>query len=178
MWAYGGCCWGGGSTVIRGLPDSAGFTVAVSSRSCRRVSLMEDLLTLDRCRPSSGSYRLPLGFESVTTPLVWREWDRCLVNHPDQRFCRYIVEGIQSGFRVGFDYISACSSAPGNMVSVHDHPEVIAEYLAEECASGRVLGPLLQEALPTVQCSPFGVIPKGSSGKWRLILNLSAAVGL
>ena len=30
---------GGGSTVIRGLPVSAGFTGAVSSRSCRRVSL-------------------------------------------------------------------------------------------------------------------------------------------
>ena len=41
-----------------------------------------------------------------------------------------------------------------------------------------MLGPFPQKALPTVQCSPLGVIPKGSSGKWRLILNLSAPEGL
>ena len=28
-----------------------------------------------------------------------------------------------------------------------------------------------------IQCSPFGMIPKGKPGRWRLILNLSAPDG-
>ena len=39
---------------------------------------------------------------------------------------------------------------------------------------GRVLGPLPPELLPIVQISRIGVIPKGSTGKWHLIVDLSA----
>ena len=51
---------------------------------------------------------------------------------------------------------------------------VICDYLAEECAAGRVIG-LLQP--DDVQVSPFGVIPKKTPGKWRLIVDLSAPEG-
>ena len=59
------------------------------------------------------------------------------------------------------------------MPSARDQPEVIDSYLAEECSRGRVLGPLSQELFPPVHPNRFGVIPKGTSGKWHLIVDMS-----
>ena len=56
-------------------------------------------------------------------------------------------------------------------------PEVVRVYLSKECAEGRVLGPLPPELFPSVQISRIGVIPKGSTVKWRLIVDLSAPKG-
>lgn len=137
---------------------------------------MDDLLRMDHCRPEVPT-RLPTAMEQILTPLNWREWDRCLMAHPDQRFRTYIVEGIRYGFRIGFNYSSSCVSTPRNMASAMKNPEVIREYLANECSEGRVLGPLDPGSLPQVNTSRFGVIPKGSSGGWRLILDLSFPEG-
>ena len=63
------------------------------------------------------------------------------------------------------------------MGSAIEHPEVVREYLAKECAEGRVLGPLPMQAVRGVQVSRFGVIPKGKTGKWRLIVDLSSPDG-
>ncbi len=51
------------------------------------------------------------------------------------------------------------------------------EYLLKECAEGRVIGPVEPALLPMVHTSRFGVIPKGTSGKWRLIVDLSSPEG-
>ena len=63
------------------------------------------------------------------------------------------------------------------MLSTSEHPQVVRDYLALECAAGRVLGPLPVEEFPQVQLSPLGVIPKKSPGKWRLITDLSSPEG-
>ena len=105
---------------------------------------------------------------------LWHEWQFALRNHPDREFVRYLVEEIKEGFRVGFNYSnSRCRWAGKNMGSAIEHPEVVREYLAKECAEGRVLGPLPMQAVWGVQVSKFGVIPKGKTGKWRLIVDLS-----
>ena len=58
------------------------------------------------------------------------------------------------------------------------NPEVVAAYLQEEVALGRVVGPLPVESISGVQVSPFGVILKGHTpGKWRLIVDLSSPSG-
>ena len=137
---------------------------------------MDDLLHFETCKPVGAALTPPL-MREIETPLRWREWDRLLEDHPDQRFRRYIVGGIREGFRVGFHHECQLHKSNRNMVSATDHPEVIQEYLAEECSEGRVLGPLDADLFPFVQVSRFGVIPKGSSGKWRLIVDLSAPSG-
>ena len=53
----------------------------------------------------------------------------------------------------------------------------IREYLAKECSGGRVLGPLYPSEFPYVHTSRFGVIPKGSPGKRRLIVDMSSPEG-
>ena len=88
------------------------------------------------------------------------------------------MEGIRDGFRVGFDYSRhSCKWATGNMSSALEHPEVVRDYLAQECSEGRILGPFPVEDQPGLQVSRFGVILKGKSGKWRLIIDLSAPEG-
>ena len=116
----------------------------------------------------------------IQTPLCWQEWDCQLADHPDQHFQHYIVEGLRYGFRIGFDYARAnqISSSVRNMPSTREHPRNITEYLAEECSLGRVIGPLDPNQFPQVHVSRFGLIPKGSTGKWRLIVDLSSPQGL
>ena len=137
---------------------------------------MEDLLRLDAGRPIEPS-RLPPGMEVVDTPLDWREWDRCLERHPDQRFRSYIVSGIRSGFRVSFDYSHTCRRSWQNMSSALEKPEVVRDNLALKCSEGRVLGPLNLSMFPQVHISRFGVIPKGTTGQWWLIVDMSSPEG-
>ena len=63
------------------------------------------------------------------------------------------------------------------MESAREKPDVVREYLMKECSEGRVLGPLDPSQYPAIQVSRFGVIPKGASGKWHLIVDLSAPEG-
>lgn len=98
--------------------------------------------------------------------------------HPDQGLADYIVQGLQEGFRIGFEYAShTCKKVTRNMGSALGKPEVVRDYLAKECALGRVVGPLDPNAYPEVQVNRFGVIPKGTTGKWRLIVDLSSPEG-
>ena len=101
-----------------------------------------------------------------------------MIKHPDRELVANLVEGVQEGFRVGFDYSKCtCKSAIGNTKSALEHPEVVSNYLAEECSRDRVLGPFSSADLPEVHVSRFGVIPKGKSEKWCLIVDLSAPEG-
>lgn len=137
---------------------------------------MDDLLQFEECRSATPRH-LPPQMEFVTTPLNWREWDSSLASHPDQQFRAYVVNGIRFGFRIGFDYNISCGRTTRNMASTREHPQVIRDYLATECSEGRVLGPLDPSHFPMVASSRFGVIPKGSTGKWRLIVDLSSPEG-
>ena len=102
-------------------------------------------------------------------------WAHTLSSHPDRAFARYICTGLHFGFRIGFSGSVHLKSAPTNMRSANEHPTVVAEYLANELARGRMLGPFDQSTpLPPLHINRFGVIPKGhNQGKWRLITDLS-----
>ena len=131
---------------------------------------------MDGCRRLGGS-RVPPVIAGTTSPLQWRVWRDGLEKHPDRCLAAYITNGVREGFRIGFRYQSHhCKRAKANMKSATEQADVVRSYLAEECALGRVIGPLDLDAWPDVQISRFGVIPK-SSGGWRLILDLSAPEG-
>ena len=115
--------------------------------------------------------------EEVHSPLPWREWDRSLALILDQRFRRYITEGLWYSFRVRFEYHHRCQTSRRNMASALEQPQVFWDCLATECSEGRVLGTLDLSALPQVHTSQFGVIPKGKTGKWHLIVDMSSPEG-
>ncbi len=87
--------------------------------------------------------------------------------------------GIRDGFRIGYSGRGDLyRQDQANMSSALEHHEVVREYLAEECREGRLVGPLPVEAVPEVWVSRFGVIPKGYTGRWRLIIDLSSPEGV
>lgn len=102
-----------------------------------------------------------------------------MAGHPDRAYRDYLVSGIRDGFRIGYDYSRASTirSSPRNMLSTRERPEIVREYLGKECSERRVIGPLDPVQFPFVQVSRFGVIPKSSVGKWRLIVDMSAPEG-
>ena len=147
-----------GHTMGGGSYDAPATRIP-SSTHAGTYQYMSDLSRLDACRPQVPTRLLPR-MEEVHCPLPWQEWDRSLA------------------FRVGFDYQHACRKSLRNMPSALEQPQVVREYLATECSEGRVLGPLTPSEFPQVHTSRFGVIPKGSTGKWRLILDMSSPEGL
>ena len=100
-----------------------------------------------------------------------------LRSHPDQHFARYIEEGLQFGFRVGFDWVHPLQSCAGNHPSAIEHPVVVWEHVLTEVTQVSLVGPLPPPAAEGVQVSPLGLIPKPQSNKWCLIVYLSAPAG-
>ena len=139
----------------------------------------EDLLTLDLCRNRESRPCTSLG--RVHTPLNTQAWELALAPHPDRAFARYLLRGINEGFRIGFDRACPLQSTHCNMLSARQYPDVVQAYLDKERSAGRMLGPFTPDDLrnlPRLQVNRFGVIPKGhNTGKWRLITDLSHPPG-
>jgi len=121
---------------------------------------MDDLLAIDRCRAELPK-SIPRALTGRSTPLEWQVWASFLASHPDQRFANYIISGIKEGFRIGFDYQGhRCEKARNNMQSAHEHPQVIRDYIAQECAEGRILGPLSLQRSLTSRLAGLGLSQK------------------
>ncbi len=115
------------------------------------------------------------GWKAIVTPLEWTVWAECLRDNPNQGFRDLIVSGLREGLLMGFSYEAGMGqSSSKNMPSALKRPEVVREYLLKECTEGRVIGPVEPALLLMVHTSRFGVIPKGLSGKWHLIVDLSS----
>ena len=63
------------------------------------------------------------------------------------------------------------------MLLAQQHPEIIQDYISNELKMGRLLGPLSPIHHPTIHINRFRVVPKGHSGKWHLITDLSYPPG-
>ena len=98
--------------------------------------------------------------------------------HPDEQFRQFILDGLREGFRIGYNRAQRRRSSSHNLLSCEEHPAVVQAYIENECALGRMVGPFPQGEPLGLHLSPFGVIPKKSKGKWRLIVDLSAQKGL
>ena len=62
------------------------------------------------------------------------------------------------------------------MRSSLESPHVIQDYLRAECEAGRIIGlpsHLDPSSHPQVHTNRFGVIPKSTPGKWRLVVDMS-----
>ena len=135
---------------------------------------MAQLQQLEGCK---APFIAPLQVQEIVSPLVVGRWTALLQTHPDKDLVTYILQGISKGFRIGYDYNKKAKRAASNLPSAYHNPEVVTKYIQEEVALGRMMGPLEPELAARVHVSPFGVIPKGHTGKWRLIVDLSSPAG-
>ena len=152
-----------------------------------RYVYMQDLQALSGPPPvSSASLAAPVPplqlLSLISTPLQVRAWANLLNGHPDSEFALFILQGLQQGFRIGFQGPTPLTSPRRvrNMRSAYDHPEVIESYLAREVGLQRIISipHHLAPSFPSLRLSPFGVIPKrNQSNKWRLIVDLSSPEG-
>ncbi len=119
------------------------------------------------------------GWSHVESPMQPEAWEVALAGHPDGDYRTYLVKGLREGFRIGFGYGSCqCTGASSNMHSAEERPSIIAEFLASELRSGRVLGPIDPSSAVAIQVNRFGLVPKGHQpDKWRLIVDLSFPSG-
>ena len=62
-----------------------------------------ELLRLQQCTPVRD-IRLNPPLAEVNAPLQLPVWKKYLADHLDVAFRDYILEGIQEGFKVGYDY--------------------------------------------------------------------------
>ena len=141
---------------------------------------MKDLQAL--CS-SHSPYPIAPAIAQVQSPLqpCLDQWHILLAHQPDQHLAEYILNGIQHGFRIGFNWGTPLCSARWNIQSAYDHPEVVDEYIASELSKGHLVGPLPTAQLSnsqSIHVSRIGIIPKGhNTGKWRLITDLSYPEG-
>ena len=122
--------------------------------------------------------KVPPEATRISTPLVPEQWRNHLAAHPNRQLTNFFIAGITSGFRLGCKTpLQTLKSSRKNLVSSLEHPAVVDEYLANELKESRIAGPFKKGSIPDAHVSRFGVIPKKSSGKWQLIVDLSHPQG-
>ena len=74
----------------------------------------------------------------IITPMHGEIWKQELADHPDRAFSTLMVQGIEEGFRIGFDPSRAqLQSTERNMLSATEHAQVVSSYLADDVNCSR-----------------------------------------
>ena len=109
------------------------------------------------------------------TPMRTDKLAPLMARHPDATYFAYILDGLNYGFRIGYDPRASGLRTRGvNHPSALAQMEVVDERVRDELAAGRLLGPLPPDLAPLIHVSPMGLVPKPHQpGKFRLIVDLS-----
>ena len=62
-------------------------------------------------------------FQTIVTSLKVAHREVMLAIHPDREYVKYLLEGMQLGFRTGVSRNTPLSSARKNMLSAQEHPQ-------------------------------------------------------
>lgn len=84
----------------------------------------------------------------------------------------WLLNGLIFGFKLEIQ-CAVVVSAESNCRSAKVHGDVINNYLKEEINMGSIAGPFSNPPILDLHINRFGVIPKSTPGKWRLITDLS-----
>ena len=105
------------------------------------------------------------------TPLNCYVWSHFLHLFPHED-AAWVLHGLEFGFDIGCSDGSPTPSRR-NCRSAYLKPEIIDNYLTEELKYGSIAGPFESCPIKNLQINSFGVIPKSTPGKWRLVTDLS-----
>ena len=109
------------------------------------------------------------------TPLNFSAWQFYLqgIVHED---ADWVAQGIKYGFYLGITK-GQTRSAQRNCRSAYLQPSIIDSYIKEELDAGTMAGPFSVPPFGDTHINRFGVIPKSTPGKFRLITDLSFPQG-
>ena len=74
----------------------------------------QDLLQLSQCTPGTNEPQVPEGLLQVVTPLKPDAWAEESMDMPDKQLVQYLIEGMNFGFRIGFNRRCATSKVKAN----------------------------------------------------------------
>ena len=97
------------------------------------------------------------------------------MNHPDHQFASDLVQDLQFGCRIGYQGPRHHRITP-NLKYTLLHPGAVTEALLKEVIRGHTAGPFSSLPLPTLKCSPLGLVPK-KDGSWLIIMDLCSPRG-
>ena len=101
---------------------------------------------------SDDTIRVLPSTTATTTPLITGNWVSSLANYPNKQLIEFFITGISQGFRIGYSaQQSSLKSASRNLPCAFHHPEIVDQYLAEECAQHRVAGSYNSALAPYVR---------------------------
>ena len=104
-------------------------------------------------------------------------WERALADHPHQEWVLALLRGMRQGFRIGLRSSAQCRSSVSSRPSARVHSQVVGEFLQQQVAAGFMMGPFEPQECSGVVTSSVGVVPKSTSGKFRVIVDLSRPEG-
>ena len=88
-------------------------------------------------------------------------------------FAKYVADGLQGSFCIGFNYSSPLHSAHKNHPSSGENPAAVVSHMHQELQLGRMSGPISANLIHNTYVSPIGLVPKPHSNKLHLIVDLS-----
>lgn len=97
-----------------------------------------------------------------------------MVRHPDRALVDRLLHGIECGVDVGYTGDRSQRRVDcANLSSAAQHEAAIDTALKESVRLGQTAGPFHSPPFPNFIVSPLGAVPKGNSGKIRVIHHLS-----
>ncbi len=94
-----------------------------------------------------------------------------LTHHPDKDFHKYLLSGLSYGFNPGVECALSQSHICNNLQS---EPDVVNDLIEKEVKSGFMIGPFNEPPFEIFRVRPIGIATRKSSGKKRLIVDLSS----
>ena len=110
----------------------------------------------------------------VSTPVNVDRLKNELLEHPDENFKQYLIEGLKHGFHTGFKTLPDLSIECKNLLSAVSQPECVTKLLDTEVQKGYLCGPFDKIPFENFRINPIGVAEGKYSKKKRLIVDLSA----
>ena len=119
--------------------------------------------------------RAPISQHRADIPLQPEQFSCLLRNHPNRTFVNSLITSLTHGFDIGYSGTRTLRISP-NLKSAFEHKDIVQQSLDTECERGHMAGPY--EVLPMSNLVfRLGRGPK-KNGSWRLIMHLSAPLGL
>ena len=120
--------------------------------------------------------RASISQHRADTPLQPEQFSCLLRNHPNRTFVNSLITSLTHSFDIGYSGTRTLRISP-NLKSAFEHKDIVQQSLDTECERGDMAGPYEVLPMSNLQCSGLGVVPQ-KNGSWRLIMHLSAPLGL